>query len=88
MTGLNVQRWAWYHLGLKNISRSHLSYVNARRDYRIYQNLYYHLFSRCLAIAPKHRFKFNNPLKVLDSTWSISASISFHGQVPQVAKVP
>lgn len=68
VNGLNVQHWAWYHLGLKNISRSHLSYVNVRRDYRIYQNLYYRLFSQCQAIAPRHRFKFNNPLKVLDST--------------------
>lgn len=67
-TGLKVQSWAWYHLGLKNISRSQLSYVNTRRDYRIYQHLYYHLFSHCMAMAPKHRFKFNNPLKVLDST--------------------
>lgn len=67
-TGLRVQSWAWYHLGLKNISRSQLSYVNARRDYRLYQNLYYQLFSQCIAIAPKHRFRFNNPLKILDST--------------------
>lgn len=67
-TGLRVQSWAWYHLGLKNISRSQLSYVNARRDYHIFQNLYYQLFARCSAIAPKHRFRFNNPLKILDST--------------------
>jgi hypothetical protein len=68
VTGLRVQDASWYHLGLKNISRSQLSYVNARRDYRIYQNLYYHLFSQCMSIAPKHRFKFKNPLQVLDST--------------------
>ena len=67
-TGLRVQSWAWYHLGLKNISRSQLSYVNARRDYRLFQGLYYHLFSQCAALAPRHRFKFSNPLKVLDST--------------------
>ena len=67
-TGLKVQRWAWYHLGLTNISRSQLSYVNARRDYRLYQNLYVQLLSRCAAIAPNHRFSFKNPLKVLDST--------------------
>jgi len=67
-TGLRVQSWAWYHLGLKNISRSQLSYVNARRDYHLFQGLYYHLFAQCVAIAPKHRFKFKNPLQVLDST--------------------
>ena len=31
----------WHHLGLKNISRSQLSYVNARRDYQLFQGLYY-----------------------------------------------
>ena len=67
-TGLKVQSWAWYHLGLKNISRSQLSYVNARRDYHLFQSLYYHLFAHCVDLAPKHRFKFNNPLHVLDST--------------------
>ena len=67
-TGLKVQSWAWYHLGLKNISRSQLSYVNARRDFRLFQSLYYHLFAHCVDLAPKHRFKFNNPLHVLDST--------------------
>lgn len=67
-TGLRVQSRAWYHLGLKNISRSQLSYVNARRDYTIYQNLYFNLLARCAAIAPKHRFRFKNPLKILDST--------------------
>lgn len=67
-TGLRVQSWAWYHLGLKNISRSQLSYVNARRDCAIYQNLYFNLLARCAAIAPKHRFRFKNPLKILDST--------------------
>ncbi len=67
-TGLKVQHGSWYHLGLKNISRSQLSYVNSRRDYMLFQSLYYHLFARCMDIAPKHRFKFNNPLKILDST--------------------
>jgi hypothetical protein len=67
-TGLKVQQGTWYHLGLKNISRSQLSYVNSRRDYKLFQSLYYHLFARCADIVPKHRFKFNNPLKILDST--------------------
>ena len=67
-TGLKVQQGAWYHLGLKNISRSQLSYVNSRRDYHIFQSLYYHLFAHCADIVPKHRFKFKNPLMILDST--------------------
>ena len=68
VTGLRVQNMSWYHLGLKNISRSQLSYVNARRDYRIFQNLYYRAFSHCAAIAPNHRLPLNNPIHVIDSS--------------------
>ncbi|MGC9367444.1 MAG: IS4 family transposase [bacterium] len=67
-TGLSVHRNHWYHLGLKNISRSQLSYVNNRNSYQIFQNLFYQLLSRCLKSAPDHEFRFKNPLKILDST--------------------
>ncbi|MCJ7820061.1 MAG: DUF4372 domain-containing protein, partial [Bacteroidales bacterium] len=43
-TGLKVQQGSWYHLGLKNISRSQLSYVNSRRDFKLFQSLYYLLW--------------------------------------------
>lgn len=67
-TGLRVHQNHWYHLGLRNISRSQLAYVNERRDYAIFENLFYNLLSRCMDSAPKHRFKFKNPLKIIDST--------------------
>ncbi|MEA3480192.1 MAG: DUF4372 domain-containing protein, partial [Bacteroidota bacterium] len=40
-SGLRVQFLDWHHLGLKNIFRSQLSYVNKRRDFQIFKNLYY-----------------------------------------------
>ncbi len=67
-TGLKVQHNDWYHLGLKNVSRSQLSYVNQRRNYEIFQHLYYQLFSRCTTMSPKHKFRFKNPLHILDSS--------------------
>lgn len=67
-TGLRAQQDLWHHLGLKNISKSQLSYVNGKRDYRIFQNLYYNLFSKCIDVTPKHKFRFKNPLQILDST--------------------
>ena len=67
-TGLKVQHKDWYHLGLKNVSRSQLAYVNQRRSFEIYRHLYYHLFSRCAAMSPRHKFRFKNPLHILDSS--------------------
>jgi hypothetical protein len=67
-TGLRVQQHAWYHLGLTNISRSHLAYVNAKRDWRIFEFLFYQLLAQCREVTPKHRFRFKNPLQVLDAT--------------------
>lgn len=67
-TGLKVHHQDWYHIGLKNVSRSQLSYANQRRNYEIFQHLYYHLFSRCQSLTPKHKFRFNNPLHILDSS--------------------
>jgi hypothetical protein len=67
-SGLRVNRNSYYHLGLKNMSKSHLSYVNERRDYRLYQALYYHLYDRCLGLIPQRKFKFKYPLQILDAT--------------------
>ena len=60
-TGLKVQYKDWYHLGLKNVSRSQLAYVNQRRSSEIFRHLYYHLFSKCTTMSPNHKFRFKNP---------------------------
>jgi hypothetical protein len=57
-----------YHLGLKSVRRSTLCDANNKRDYRIYETLFYEMVKRCKDITPKHRFKFKNPLLLLDST--------------------
>jgi len=66
--GLRVQQSSWHHLGLKNISRSQLAYVNSRRDSQLFQGLFYRMLDRCLKEAPNHKFRFNCPLRILDST--------------------
>jgi len=68
ITSLNVQVSIWYHIGLKKICRSTLSDANNRREYRIFEGIFYELLSRCKDITPKHKFKFKNPLYTLDST--------------------
>jgi len=57
-----------YHLGIKSVRRSTLADANKRRNYRIYEQLFYQLLERCKSITPKHKFKFKNPLHILDAT--------------------
>lgn len=58
-----------YHLGLPDhIAKSTLADANENRDYRIYEDLFNRLKERCQAMAPRHKFKFPNPMFILDST--------------------
>lgn len=67
--GLQVQRKRTYHLGLEEpVTRSTLADANARRSYKIYEDLFYALLDRCRDLTPKHRFRFKNPLYSLDAT--------------------
>ena len=67
-TGLGTQSSRWYHLGFKGVRRSTLSDANTKRDYRIFEDMFYHLLARCRDLTPKHRFRFRNPLYTIDST--------------------
>ena len=67
-TSLKAHSNRWYHIGLKDIKRSTLSDANNHRDYRIYEELFYSLLSRCRSITPKHKFRFKNPLYSMDAT--------------------
>ena len=67
-TGLKMQQNSWYHLGLVNAVRSTISYANSKRSYQIAENTFYHLLGKCRDYAPKHKFRFKNPLYTLDSS--------------------
>ena len=67
-TGLKMQQNAWYHMGLTNAVRSTISYANGKRPYQIAENTFYHLLRQCKDYAPKHKFRFKNPLYTLDAT--------------------
>lgn len=67
-TGLGTQSGRWYHLGLSGVHRSTLSDANTKRDYRIFEDMFYHLLERCRDLTPKHRFRFKNPLYTIDAT--------------------
>lgn len=66
--GLQANSARLYHLGLPAIKRSTLSDANSKRSYKIFEGLFYQLLERCQAIAPRHKFKFKNPLHSLDAT--------------------
>lgn len=58
----------WHHLGLTGVKKSTLLDANNRRDYRIFEGLFYHLLNRCRNLTPKHKFRFKNPLYTIDAT--------------------
>jgi hypothetical protein len=45
-----------------------MSDANAKRDHRIYEDLFHRILERCQKMAPHHKFKFHNPLVSIDST--------------------
>jgi len=58
----------WYHLGLTSVARSTLADANTGRDADILKDVFYSLLEKCRDLAPKHRFRFKNPLYSFDST--------------------
>lgn len=65
---LAAQAHALAPLGLRPPQRSTLAEANARRPAVLCQELFTMLYTRCRTVAPKHRFRFKNPLFSLDST--------------------
>lgn len=66
--GLATQAQHLYHLGIKPIHRSTLSYANEHRTHELFKKTFFWMLSKCQAIAPKHKFRFKNPLYSLDAT--------------------
>lgn len=66
--GLATQSQQLYHLGIKPIHRSTLSYANEHRSNELFYKIFMLMLSKCQAIAPKHAFKFKNPLYSIDAT--------------------
>ena len=67
-SGLLTNKSCLYHLGISKTSKSTLAYANEKRDYRMYEHLFYHLYGKVKHIAPKHRFRFSNKLSSIDAT--------------------
>ncbi len=67
-TGFTLHQGRWYHLGINTVAKSSLAYANSKRNYQIFEKLFYALLKQCQSIVPENRFSFNNPLYSFDST--------------------
>jgi len=66
-SGLDAQIRKLYHLGISSIKRSTLSDANRRINYRIYEDTFYFLLSKCKHIT-SNKLKFDESICSLDST--------------------
>ncbi len=73
--GLAVNHSKLYHLGLPVIKKSTLADANKKRNYHIYESLFYKLLERCQNLTPTHKFRFKNELCSFDAT-TISLCLS------------
>ena len=57
-----------YHLAIKPFSRATLARVNEQQPAVLSEAVFFKLLERCHQVSPGHRFKFKNPLYLLDTT--------------------
>jgi len=76
--GLATQSKDLYHLGIKPIHRSTLAYANKHRTHELFKKTFFRMLSKCQEIAPKHKFRFKNPLYTIDAT-IIDLCLSLYG---------
>jgi hypothetical protein len=66
--GLASQSQGLYHLGITPVHRSTLAYANEHRSHELFKKVFLSMLSKCQPIAPKHKFRFKNPVFSLDAT--------------------
>ncbi|ORC29002.1 hypothetical protein B4O97_18945 [Marispirochaeta aestuarii] len=67
-TTMESMRQSLYHLGVKQVKRSTLSYANNNRSSMIYENVFSGLLEKILSMERRHKHKFKNPLYSIDAT--------------------
>jgi hypothetical protein len=68
VASLKARLRSLYHLGVKPVARSTFADANNRRPASFFAALFAHMYQRCLAHAPRHKFRFKNKLYSLDAT--------------------
>ncbi len=67
-TALDSIKNMLYHLGVKKLKRSTLSYANNNRPSEIYENVFNNLLTKILKMKRSHKHRFKNPLYSVDAT--------------------
>ena len=67
---INVQASKLYHLAIRKCSRATLARVNEKQPASLYGAVFSKLLTKCRQYSPKHRFKFNGKLYLLDAKTS------------------
>jgi len=65
---MKAQGHRLYHLGVGLMSKSNLSRINNDKPYKMYEELFGKLFSRCQGMTKGHGFRFKNKLYSLDAS--------------------
>jgi Transposase DDE domain/Domain of unknown function (DUF4372) len=63
-----AQARRWYHLGARPITRSTLARLNREQPCELYRELFGTLYEQCRKVAPRHGFRFKQPLYSLDAS--------------------
>lgn len=63
-----AQRNKLYHLAIRACSRATLARVNEKQPAALYEAVFFKLLAQCQRFAPKHRFKLQGKLYLLDAT--------------------
>ena len=67
-TALDSMKHMLYHVGIKSIKRSTLSYANNNRSSKIFEHVFNNLLERILKMERNHKHRFKNPLFSIDAT--------------------
>ena len=67
-SNLKVQGHRLYHLGMRQTTKTTLARVNEQQSYRLYREMFYILLAKCRRFAPKHKFKIEGKVYLLDTT--------------------
>ena len=68
ISNIAVKGKSLYHLGMKQTTKATLARVNEQQSRDVYRDLFLKLFKQCEAKAPRHQFKFNGQIYLLDVT--------------------
>jgi len=66
--GLQANNKSLYHLGVKSVKRSTLSYANSKRSEKIFESLFNAMLAKTLDKNRNHKLRFKNPLYSVDAT--------------------